>query len=153
MTTFNFFLVIHIISGLICLITGGISIASRKRKGMHTLFGEIYHAFFVLIFISSTIMSIMHWAESAYLLFIGIFSYALALYGYLSRKRRWKNWIAKHIGGMLGSYIAIITAILVVNGRHIPIINELPIIMVWFIPTIIGTPLIIMVTNKFTQKR
>jgi hypothetical protein len=96
-------------------------------------------------------MSILHWEESAYLLDIGVFSYSLAFQGYLSAKKRLKNWIGSHIGGMLGSYIGIVTATLVVNANKIPLLNELPILFIWFLPTIIGTPIIIKIVNKYNS--
>jgi hypothetical protein len=112
MSFFNLLLIFHIFSGCICLLTGGVAIFVRKRKGKHTLMGELYHAFFVIIFLTSSLMAFIHWSESAYLFYIGLFSYSFALFGYLAKKRKSKNWIGKHIGGMLGSYIAIITAVL-----------------------------------------
>jgi flagellar biosynthesis protein FliQ len=98
-------------------------------------------------------MAFIHWSESAYLFYIGLFSYSFALFGYLAKKRKWKNWLGKHIGGMLGSYIAIITAVLVVNGHNIPFIKEIPRIIIWILPTIIGTPLIFRVGMKYTKKK
>ncbi|WP_036659570.1 hypothetical protein [Paenisporosarcina sp. HGH0030] len=149
MNLFNLFLMIHIAAGCICLITGLLAGISKKRKGRHTISGEIYHGFFLLVFISTVVMSIMHWKESAYLFYIGIFSYGLALLGYTSAKIRWKNWLRIHIGGMLGSYIGIFTATLVVNIHRIPLLNELPVLIFWFLPTIIGTPIIFKIGKKY----
>lgn len=146
---FNVFLYIHITAGCVCLLTGILAGFSKKRRGKHTVFGEVYHGSFVLVFISSVVMSFLHWEESAYLFYIGVFSYSLALLGYVSAKIRWKNWLGSHIGGMLGSYIGIFTATLVVNVSSIPILNEYPVIWFWFLPTIIGTPIIVKIGNKY----
>lgn len=94
-------------------------------------------------------MAIINWTESAYLFYIAVFSYGLALLGYAARKLRWKGWLSIHIGGMAGSYIGIVTAVLVVNGTDIPMINELPPLLLWFIPTIIGAPLIFIINKRF----
>ena len=151
---FNIFLTIHIITGMICLLTGLLAGLSKKRRGKHTTIGEIYHGSFVFVFISAVVMSIMHWDESAYLFYIGVFSYSLAFFGYLSAKIRWKNWLGTHIGGMLGSYIGIFTATLVVNVNRIPVLNEYPVLWFWFLPTIIGTPFIFLIGRKYSpQKR
>jgi hypothetical protein len=123
--------------------------SSRKRKGKHTVFGEIYHWLYVVVFITAVTMSIIYWEESAYLFYIALFSYALALLGYLSAKMRWNKWVGSHIGGMLGSYIGIVTAAIVVNVPKVPILNELPILLFWLLPTIIGTPLIFIVGKKY----
>ena len=125
----------------------------KKKKGKHPLSGEIYHWSYVLVFISAVVMSVMHWEESAYLFYIGVFSYALALFGYLSAKMRRKNWLSGHIGGMLGSYIGIVTATIVVNIPKVPVLNELPVIIFWLLPTIIGTPFIYKVGLKYKPKK
>lgn len=88
---FNIFLIIHIVTGFVCLIIGVIAMLSKKKKGKHTIAGEIYHWSYFLVFITAIVMSIFHWQESAYLFYIAIFSYALALLGFLAAKIRWKN--------------------------------------------------------------
>ena len=77
----------------------------------------------------------------------------LALLGYLSAKMRWKNWLTSHIGGILGSYIGIVTATIVVNVPKVPVLNELPVLIFWFLPTIIGTPFIYKMGEKYKTKQ
>lgn len=149
MLLFNIFLIIHILAGTICLISGIVAMSAKKKKGKHTKIGDIYHFSYVFVFITALVMSIIHWQESKHLFYIALFSYGLALFGYLAVNQKWKNWIGAHIGGMLGSYIGIVTATLVVNIPNIPILNQLPILLFWFLPTIVGTPLIFMVGKKY----
>jgi hypothetical protein len=53
------------------------------------------------------------------------------------------RWIT---GGMGGSYIALVTALLVVNiGQTLPV--------VWFIPTIVGSPIIAWVISEADHGR
>lgn len=150
---FNLFLYTHVVTGFICLISGMFAMSLKKKKGKHTITGEIYQWAYVLVFISSIVMSILHWEESAYLFYIALFSYALCLMGYLASKLRWRNWLTSHISGMLGSYIGIVTATIVVNISKVPILNELPILLFWLLPTIIGTPLIVKVGRKYKPKK
>jgi hypothetical protein len=98
-------------------------------------------------------MSIIHWQKSQYLFYIALFSYSFAIWGYLAVKKKWENWLGSHIGGMLGSYIGIVTATLVVNVPSIPVLNQLPILLFWFLPTIVGTPLIFKVGKKYRAKQ
>lgn len=153
MTVFGFFLFLHITSGSLCLLIGLAAAFSKKQRGKHTLFGELYHGFYVVVFLTAIVTSLMHWPEDAALFFIALFSYGLALSGYLARKRRPPNWLAKHIGGMLGSYIGIITAVLVTNTPNIPVISSWPPVIFWFLPTVIGTPIIIAVGNRTRQQK
>lgn len=126
---------------------------SKKQKGKHTTAGELYHGSYIIVFITALIMSILHWGESQYLFYIALFSYGLALLGYVAAKKKRKNWLSSHIGGMLGSYIGIVTATLVVNVNKIPILNEFPTLLFWFLPTIIGTPFIFLIGNKYKTRR
>lgn len=153
MTVFGFFLILHIASGALCLLVGLMGIFAKKRRGNHTILGEIYHGSYVAVFLSAIVTSLMHWPEDAFLFFVALFSYGLALFGYLARKRQPPNWLAKHIGGMLGSYIGILTAILVVNTPNIPIINEWSPVIFWLLPTVIGTPIIITLSRKVKQHK
>lgn len=148
MTVFSIFLTLHIMSGTLCLIVGLLAAFSKKRRGRHTFFGEIYHGSYAVVFISAVATAVMHWQQDAYLFFIALFSYGLALFGYLARKRRWHNWLAKHIGGMLGSYIGVVTAVLVVNVSNVPFFSEWPPLLFWFLPTLVGTPIIIAIGRR-----
>lgn len=57
-------------------------------------------------------------------------------------------WILRHIGSMLGSYIATTTAFVVVNIQS----TDYPIIP-WLAPTVIGTPLIFIFSRKYSPKK
>ena len=57
-------------------------------------------------------------------------------------------WIIRHIGMMLGGYIATFTAFLVVNVS----LESLP-WLPWLVPTIIGSPLIAYWTKKYQPKK
>jgi len=60
-----------------------------------------------------------------------------------------KHWLLNHISGMLGSYIAAVTAFLAVNVGAFISGFLLP---VWLGPTFIGVPLIIYWRNKYKSK-
>ena len=53
------------------------------------------------------------------------------------------QWLVRHIGMMLGAYISTFTAFLVVNITEV----EYPVV-VWLLPTVIGSPLIAFWTRK-----
>lgn len=60
-----------------------------------------------------------------------------------------KHWLYNHIRGMVGSYIAGLTAFLAVNAGFISHNFSL---LVWLAPSAIGTPLIIFWVNKYKAK-
>ena len=135
----------HIAAGTTGLILGPLAMRAPKRRGPHTRLGETYHWVMLAVCVSALGLAVLAWHRLWWFLPIATFSYANALVGYLAVKRRWHGWLRAHIGGMGGSYIALITALLVVNvGQQLPI--------VWFLPTIVGTPIILWAINRFDRR-
>ena len=119
---------------------------AQKRPGLHTRVGEVYHWVMLAVCVSAVGLAALAWSRLWWFLPIAVFSYANALVGYVAAKRRRPGWLPFHIGGMCGSYIALVTALLVVNvGDRLPI--------VWFLPTIVGSPLIAWLTRKVVRGR
>lgn len=127
-------LALHIAAGSIGLILGPIAMLAGKWPGLHTRAGETYHWVFLVVAASAIVLAALDWSQLWWFTLIALFSYAFALRGYLAAKRRRPGWLAAHISGQGGSYIALVTALLVVNFGNA--------LVVWFIPTIVGTPMI-----------
>ena len=53
---------------------------------------------------------------------------------------------------MGGSYIALVTALLVVGRPRIPVLMDLPPVVAWFLPTLVGTPLIVWMQIRVIPK-
>lgn len=142
MGAFRIILALHITLGIAALILGPMSMFSKKRRGVHTRAGEFYHWLVLGTCAGAVALSILDWDRIWWFLPIGLGSYAFALLGYLAAKRRRSGWVRLHIIGQGGSYIALVTAVLVVNwlplfgtrGIHSP--------LAWTLPTVIGSPLI-----------
>jgi uncharacterized membrane protein len=145
---FTIFLILHIAAGTIGLVIGPFAMYFPKRKGLHTKLGRIYFYAMSLVCISAFGLSILHWKESWWLGFVAAFSFYFAGKGYLAAKYREESWVGRHISGMLGSYIAMTTALFVVNASSLPGYETLPIFVYWLLPTIIGTPLIVLTVRK-----
>ncbi len=88
MTLHELVLTIHIACGAGGIILGPIAMRARKMPGQHTQVGEIYHWLFLVIFLTTGVLSWMNWERLWWLLPIGIFSYSFALLGYLAAKLR-----------------------------------------------------------------
>ena len=88
---------------IICLISGLFAMLSKKKRGKHTIFGEIYHWSYFILFVAAVDMTIMNW-EKVSRSFISLhfpMDCFTCLYGGINK---WKNWFNFHIGGMLISY-------------------------------------------------
>jgi hypothetical protein len=134
-------LAIHVSCGSTGLLLGPVAMLSGKRRGRHTRAGEAYHWVFLVLFLSAVALAVLDWERVWWLAFVGAASYGLALLGYLAAKRRWKGWLRAHVAGQGGSYIAMVTALLVVNTS---VGSPLP----WVVPTLVGTPIIAWVNNQ-----
>ena len=142
-------LVVHILAGLTCVVTGAIAMLSKKRAGRHPRFGTIYFWGLAAIFGTATIMAAIRWAENWYLFLIGAFAFSSATVGYLARRHRWRGWLYFHIPGLGLSYVAMLTAFYIDNGPQLPLWNQLPAIAFWVGPSLIGVPLILRTLARY----
>ena len=133
----------HVLLGLSCVVTGVGAMFSRKRPGRHPRFGTIYYYCLSVVFASATILSAMRWAEDYHLFILGSLSFGTASLGRMAIRRRWRNWIRLHITCMGLSYILLLTAFYVDNGKNLPLWNQLPPIAFWLLPGAVGTPFIV----------
>ncbi len=134
---------VHVLAGLSCVVIGVAAMLSRKRPGRHPSFGTIYYWFLSLVFASATILSAMRWAEDYHLFVLGALSFGTASLGRIAFRRHWRNWIRLHIGCMGLSYILLLTAFYVDNGKSLPLWNKLPTIAFWLLPGAVGIPFIV----------
>ena len=139
---FGLVLVVHIPAGLTCVVTGAIALLSRKQRGRHPSFGEVYFWALAVVFVTATGLAAMRWDQSAYLFVLGCVSFAFASLAYGARKKRWPGWLTMHMLGMSLSYIVLLTAFYVDNGPKLPLWDRLPIIVFWVGPSLIGLPLL-----------
>lgn len=133
-------LVPHVATGAIVLVIGPVNMFLRKRRGPHTRIGEIYHWLYVVVAGSALTLAILNWTESWFFVPITLFSYALALTGYLAVKLRPRNWLIPHVIGQTGSYIALVTAFITVNWERFG--GNSDSVLPFFLPSLVGFPLV-----------
>jgi hypothetical protein len=142
-TIFLAVLGVHILFGLSCVGAGVGAMLSRKRPGRHPRYGTIYYWLLSVVFASATILSAMRWAEDYHLFILGTLSFASASLGRIALRQRQRKRIRSHITCMGLSYILLLTAFYVDNGRNLPLWNKLPPIAYWLLPGAVGTPFIV----------
>lgn len=134
---------VHVFFGLASVVTGLVAMLSRKRSGHHTTFGTIYYWSLSVVFATTSALSAMRWTEDYYLFILGALSFTAASLGRTAHRQRWCDWVRLHITGMGLSYILLLTAFYVDNGKNLPIWKELPSITYWLLPSAVGIPLIV----------
>ncbi len=83
------------------------------------------------------------WAEDYHLFFLGTLAFAAAFIGRRARRAQGRHWARYHIFGMGSSYVLMLTAFYVDNGKSLPLWNRLPPIAYWILPAAVGIPLIV----------
>ncbi len=142
MPVFKVCLIAHIAFGTLALILGPVAMFSRKIQGLHTRVGEVYHWMVLGVCLTASLMAVLDWSRLWWFLPIAAGSYAFAFVGYLSAKIRWRYWPGAHISGQGGSYIAMTTALLVVNWQNVFGSPGVFSPWAWALPTVVGSPII-----------
>ncbi len=146
--TFLALLAVHVAAGLTCVVSGAGAAISKKRTGRHPAFGTAYYWALLVVFLSSSVMSMFRWSRDYDLFILGAIAFAAASIGYFARKVRWGGWAAHHIAGMGSSYVVLLTAFYVDNGPHLPLWDRLPNIAFWILPSLFGLPLIALALRR-----
>ena len=144
---------IHVLSGLICVIAGAVAMLSEKRKGRHTTAGSIYYWGLWVVFITATLMAASRWKEDYHLFLLGLFSFSASYIGRRAQKKQWRKWSIYHVTGMALSYIFLLIAFYVDNGKFLPIWKDRHPLVYWLLPLLIGIPLLIrtLLKNPLTR--
>jgi uncharacterized membrane protein YhfC len=140
---FLVFVAFHVFVALICVISGAVAMLSTKQAGRHPAFGTIYYWSLAAVFASATVLSIMRWPEDNHLFVLGALAFAAASAGRMARRRQWANWLPQHITGMGSSYILMLVAFYVDNGKSLPLWKDLPVWTYWTLPPLIGVSIIL----------
>jgi hypothetical protein len=96
-------------------------------------------------------LAILDWERLWAFLPVAVGSYAFALVGYTAAKLRFRGWLRVHVIGQGGSYIAMVTALFVVNWQAVFGEPGRVSFWPWAIPTLVGTPLIAFVVRDIMR--
>jgi hypothetical protein len=133
---------VHIPLGIACVTAGAVAMLSRKGRGRHSTAGKVYFWCLTALYASVAVLSAMRWQPNVHLFAIGTAAYASALFARTAVRMRWPNWGRLHIAGMGGSYVLLLIAFYVDNGKQLPIWKDLPPVTYWLLPLALGVPLI-----------
>ena len=136
---------VHVVLGLACTITGAVAMLSPKQAGRHPRFGSIYYWCLAGVFLTAGGLAAVRWHEDYHLFILGTLAFVAAYLARRARRKRWIKWVKLHITGMGTSYVLLLTAFYVDNGKSLPLWRDLSPIFYWLIPGAIGIPLIIRV--------
>ena len=129
---------LHIAFGIVAVVSGVVAMVSAKGRGRHSNFGTIYFWSLAGVTITMSALSFLRWAEDYYLFTLGALAFGAAIFGRYSIRHRWPRF---HLTGMASSYVFMLTAFYVDNGKNLPVWKDLPHIAYWIVPSALGIPL------------
>jgi hypothetical protein len=139
---------VHILAALVCVVAGIIAMLAKKQPGRHPKAGNTYFYSLIVVFLTVILIAILRWQEDLHLFILGFLSFSLAFAGRLAEKKRWNKWPYYHVSCMGLSYIILVTAFYVDNGRFLPLWKDLPTIVYWTLPGFIGIPIILITLKR-----
>jgi hypothetical protein len=126
-------LAVHVAAGGVGLVLGPLAMSATRAPGRHTWAGTGYQGAVAVVTTSALGLAAPAWARLWPLAVIAVGTEAAALAGWWLAHRRNPGWLPWHIRLVCGSYVSLVTALLVVNWSS-------P--LAWVAPTLVGSPLI-----------
>ena len=88
--------------------------------------------------LTAAALSFMRWTQDYHLFVLGTLSFIAVLLGRTARRRRRPGWARWHVLGMGFSYVLLVTAFYVDNGKQLPLWRDLPVWTYWTLPAFVG---------------
>jgi uncharacterized membrane protein len=132
---------IHVLIALACAVFGLTAMITNKRSINHPKLGSIYFWSLSAVFATATVLTVVRWQENWYLFALGVISFGTAYLGRSAIRGPGRS-VRRHLSLMGTSYIVLLTAFYVDNGKNLPLWHNLPGITFWVLPALIGIPLI-----------
>ncbi|MQA13974.1 MAG: DUF2306 domain-containing protein [Pseudonocardiaceae bacterium] len=143
----------HVLAGLTAVVWGAGAMLAPKRRGRHPRRGRAYLVALAVVAATGTTLAATDWQHLWHLAALGATAAGFAVVGYATRPGRRAGWLTAHIIGMSGSYVAMLTAFYVDNGPRLPLWQLLPPGAFWFLPTVVGVPLLVRALARHRRRR
>ncbi len=135
-------LALHVAAGGAGLALGAVVIWSSRERPL--LDGRSVAYPWTVLAVSLTAIGLLalDWPDLWWIGILALLAYGLALLGYVAPRRRFPGWRPAYAHGQGGSYIALVTALLVVALTVDGPVHGVAAVVVWVLPTVVGTRLI-----------
>lgn len=143
---------IHVAAALVAIVSGLVAMLSRKGSSRHVVSGRFYFGAILIVFTSACVMSAFRWPADLPLVAAGAVAAIAATLGFIYRRLH-RPGDAPHIIAMGVPYVAMLTAFYVDNGPQLPLWRLLPSWLFWFLPALVGTPLIVRAGLKHRHRQ
>lgn len=127
---------LHVAAGTLGLLLGPFAMWVETRPPHRSRAGLGYHWAVLAVSLTAVGLVALDWSALWWLSLLAALSYTLALVGVLAPRWPSRRWVRAYAHGQGGSYIALITALLVVS------LDGAAATASWVVPTVVGLPLI-----------
>ena len=136
----------HVLLGLGCVVSGFAAMLATKGRGYHSTFGTMYYWFMCGTFLTMATLAFMRWSEDYVLFVLGAMAFVLVALGRFARS--YGLSLRVHATSMASSYVVLLTAFYVDNGKNLPLWRDLPVASFWLIPAAVGWPILLWVLAR-----
>jgi hypothetical protein len=114
MSLHDLLLAVHIAVGAVALALGAVVIWSSRERPLLDRRDAAYHWIVLAVSLTAIGLVALDWPDLWWIAILAALAYGLALLGYLAPRQRFRAWQAAFAHGQGGSYIALVTALMVV---------------------------------------
>jgi uncharacterized membrane protein len=132
---------VHVAAAIVCVVAGAAAMLSRKGRGRHSTFGSAYFWGLCVVCFTAAVLAAVRWADDAVLFALAVLSFGAAYAGRSAIRGGRRGAARLHIACMGFSYIVLLTAFYVDNGKNLPVWRDLPPLAYWLVPAAIGFPI------------
>lgn len=137
----------HVLAGTAGLVLGPVAMTQdtcrfRAGRGVTDPASGLYRGAVLLVCLSAVGLVLENRPELWWLIAVSMLTYALAVLARESAKRRFRGWSHAYAHGQGGSYIALVTALIVVALTVDGPVSGTAQLLPWLAPTALGTVLI-----------
>jgi cobalamin synthase len=133
---------LHTVAGVAGPVLGGLVIWLSRERPLLDRRSAAYQWTVFVVSLTAVALLVLDWPELWWLTLLAALAYGLALLGYLAPRRRFGGSTLAYAHGQGGSYIALTTAFLVVSLTVDGPVHGPAAVVVWVLPTLVGTGLI-----------
>lgn len=134
----------HVAAGTVGLLLGPVVVRQDSRRIVAgerstSAAGGIYRGLVLLVCLSAVALVVENRPELWWLIPVSALTYALAVLARDAARRRYRGWLHGYVHGQGGSYIALVTAFVVVALTVDGPVTGTAQLLPWLAPTVLGT--------------
>ncbi len=131
--THTILMTVHVVAGIAGLLLGPLAIAAAIGGGRRSAAGLAYQAAVAVITTTALGFVVLDWRTWWPFVILAVGTEAAVLAGWWAQRHPTPGWLGRHVRLICGSYISLVTALLVVSWGSV---------LAWVLPTVVGSLLV-----------